>query len=221
MPEYSLGDQLVGMWQSIVAYVPSLLAGIALVLIGWLLAWIAKRVVVRLAVILKLGRFLTSFRWGSDFNKADIRFGLYNILGGIAAAAVFLVFLENAFEAWHLKIFSRMVAKGISVFPRVLSASITFFAGWLLSLWAAKSVQRTLLHEHVPGATLIARFVKAMLIIFFSAMALVELDIARQVVLIGFGAFMLIIGALAVLLAAPVGREIVRRLLMSDAKIEE
>ncbi|MDD4050576.1 MAG: hypothetical protein PHR28_01575 [candidate division Zixibacteria bacterium] len=215
MPDYSLRDQLLGMWQSIVAFVPSLLAGIALILIGWLLAWLAKRIVVRIAVILKMERFLTSFRWGSDFAKADIRFGLYNALGGIAAAAVFLIFLENAFEAWHLKIFSRMVAKGISVFPRILSASIALGAGWLVSMWAAKAVQRALLHEHVPGATLMARFVKAILVVFFSAMALAELDIARQVVLVGFGAFIITVGACIVVVAAAIGKDTLKQVFAS------
>lgn len=215
MHDYSLRDQFINMWQDIVAFLPNLLAGFVLILVGWLLAWLAKRIVVRIAVILKMERFLTSFRWGSDFAKADIRYGLYNVLGGIAAAAVFLIFLENAFEAWHLKIFSQMIAKGISIFPRVLSASITFGAGWLISLWAAKSVQRTLLHEHVPGATLIARFAKAILVVFFSAMALVELDIARQIVLVGFGAFIITVGACVVVVAAASGKDTLKQIFAS------
>lgn len=216
MHDYSLRDQLLGMWQDMVAFLPSLLAGIVLLLVGWLLAWMAKRVVVRIAVILKLQRFLTTFRWGDDFVKADIRYGLYGFLGSIVGAVVFLIFLESAFEAWHLKIFSKMVATGISVFPRVLSASIAFGAGWLISLWAAKSVQRMLLHEHVPGATLIARTTKVILIVFFSAMALIELDMARPIVLVGFSAFVVTLGALLVVVAVPVGRDVIERLLGSS-----
>jgi Mechanosensitive ion channel, conserved TM helix len=212
MNDSSLKDQFRGMWQDIVAFLPNLLAGIALILVGWLLAWIAKRLVMRIAVVLKLERFLTSFRWGDDFAKADIRYSLYNFLGNIAAAVVFLIFLEHAFEAWHLKILSTMIAKGISIFPRVLSASIAFGAGWLISLWAAKSVQKSLLHEHVPGATLIARLVKGILIIFFSAVAMVELDVARQIVLVGFSAFILTFGALLVVVAASMGKDFFRQL---------
>ena len=215
MNDYSLRDQFLSMWRDIVAFMPSLLAGFVLILVGWLLAWVAKRIIMRIAIVLKLERFLTSFRWGEDFAKADIRYGLYSFLGSIAAAVVFLIFLENAFEAWHLKIFSQMVAKGISIFPRVLSASITFGLGWLISLWAAKSVQRTLLHEHVPGATLIARLAKAILVVFFSAMALVELDIARQIVLVGFAVFVVTIGSCIVVLAVCCGKETLKQIAAS------
>ena len=215
MHDYSLTDQFLGMWQGVVAFLPNLFAGIALLLVGWLLAWMAKRVVVRAAVVLKLGRFLATFRWGEDFGKADIRYGVYNFLGSIAAAVVFLIFLENAFEAWNLKIFSRMIASGIAVFPRVLSAAIAIGGGWLISIWAAKSVQRALLHEHVPGATLIARIVKAVLVVFFSAMALVELDLARQIVLVGFSAFIITVGACIIVIAAGSGKDTLKRMFVS------
>jgi glycopeptide antibiotics resistance protein len=212
MNEISLREQFLQMSRDIIAFLPSLLAGIVLILAGWFLAWIAKRIIIRVAVIFRLERFLTSFRWGDDFARGDIRYGLYNFLGSLAAAVVFLIFLENAFEAWHLKILSTMIAKGISVFPRVLSAAIAFGAGWLISLWAAKSVQKMLLHEHVPGATLIARFIKGVLVIFFSAMALVELDVARQIVLVGFSAFILTLGALLIVVAAALGKDFFRQI---------
>jgi hypothetical protein len=213
MDNYSLRDQFVGMFQSIVSFLPSLLAGLVLILVGWLLAWLARRLVVRIAVLLRLERFLTSFRWGDDFAKADIRYGLYNFLGGIVAAVVFLIFLENAFEAWHLRLLSEMIQKGVAIFPRMLTAAIAFGVGWLISLWTAKSVQRTLLHERVPGATLIARFVKALLVVFFSAIAMVELDIGRQIVLVGFSTFVVTTGAFIVVVAAAAGKDTILSLL--------
>jgi hypothetical protein len=210
MSDYSLKDQLLGMAQSIVAFLPYLLAGLVLILIGWLLAWFARRLVSRICVLLRLERFLTSFRWGGDFARADIRYGLYNFLGSIAAAVVFVIFLENAFEAWQLKLLSKLLEKGISYLPKLVSAGAAFGLGWLIALWAAKAVQRTLLQERIPGATLIARFVKAVLLVFFSAMALVELDVARQVVVIGFSTVIVTLGAVVIVIVSISGKDLLR-----------
>ncbi|SYZ72122.1 conserved membrane hypothetical protein [Candidatus Zixiibacteriota bacterium] len=218
MNEFSLKNQLLGMFQNVVAFLPNLLAGIVLILIGWLLAWLAKRIAVRIAIVLRLERYLTSFRWGDDFARADVRYGLYNFLGGIVAAVIFLIFLENAFEAWNLKLLSRMIEKGIAIFPRLFSAAIAIGAGWLISLWSAKSIQRTLLREHVPGATLMARLVKMVLVVFFSAIALYELEIGRQIVLIGFGAFAVTIGAFIIIIAVIGGRDALKEIIDSVRK---
>lgn len=211
MPE-SLQTQFWGLGRNIVDYLPNLIAGLLLVVVGWGVGWFVKRVVIQVAVLLKLERFLTSFRWGEDFSKADIRYGFYNLLGNIAFLIVFLIFLDNAFGAWKLTVLSELVSRGIFFLPNMVLSLIVFIGGWLLSAWAARAVHRTLHREAVVRAGLISRVVKASLLALFAAMALVELDIARQIVIIGFATIIITLGAMAVTITVIGGREFVKRL---------
>jgi hypothetical protein len=207
-----LRDQLWGLVEQIIGYLPDLFAGLVLVVVGWFLGWFAKRVVIQVALLLRLERFLTRFRWGQDFSKGDIRHGFYNFLGNIAFLVVFLIFLDNAFRAWKLAILSNLLERGIYFFPRMIVALAVFAVGWLIASWASTSAIRALNREKVPRASLIGSFFKAVLILLFSTMALVELDIAREVVMIGFVTIFFTSGLFIVVLAAVGGKEFLHKI---------
>jgi drug/metabolite transporter (DMT)-like permease len=99
----------------------------------------------------------------------------------------------------------------------ILALSI-FGIGWLIAIWANRSILRALHRENIPRASLIARLIKTVLIMFFSAMALVELDIARQVVIIGFATLFITLGAVTILIVASGGKDVLKK---SDKPPEE
>jgi hypothetical protein len=177
-----------------------------LVIIGWITGWIIKRVLVQLSILLRIDRFLRRSRWEADFAKADVRYGLYNFIGNTGYVLIFLIFLDNALIAWKLTMLSDLLSKAILFLPKIIIASSIFGLGWLLSFWAEKSIFKTLLKEDVPRATLIARFVKIIVLLFFSAIALVELDVAHEIVIIGFATVFITLGAISIVLTAVGGK---------------
>jgi len=168
---------------------------------------VAKRVIMQVSVILHLERFLVQFRWGRDFSKADIRFGLYNFLGNLAFIIIFLIFLDDALRTWELKILSDLLQSGILFLPKIIFSFIIFGLGVIIAASAERATYRALRRENIPRAAFISRFAKTGLLLVFAAMALVELDIARQIVIIGFATIIVTLGALTVVLAALGGRE--------------
>ncbi len=190
-----------------VAFLPALFTGILLVGIGWLLGWFVKRLVVQLSVFLKLERFLIKFSWGKAFTKADVRYGLYGFIGNVFFLVIFLIFLDFALIFWNLKFLSDLLARGILILPKTVAAILIFGAGWLITLWATNALQKVLSREQVSDSTGIASFARVLLIILFSAIALFELNIAREIVLIGFATIFLTLGAIAVILTVIRGRE--------------
>jgi Mechanosensitive ion channel, conserved TM helix len=208
----NLQNQFLGIGKEIIGYLPNLFAGILLIFIGCFLGWFLKRIIIRVAVLLRLERFLTRMRWGEDFSKADVRYGFYNFLGNIAFFIIFLIFLDNAFRAWKLAVLSDLLERGIYFFPKIVLAMAIFGIGWLIASWAARSALKALHREDIPGASLIARLIKAALIILFSTMALIELDIARQVVIIGFVTIFVTSGVLIIILSFFGGKEFIRKI---------
>ncbi len=207
----SLQSLFLDLTKKLVAFLPALFTGIFLVGIGWLLGWFVKRLVIQLSVFMKLERFLIKFSWGKAFTKADVRYGLYSFIGNVFFFIIFLIFLDFALIFWDLKFLSDLLARGILILPKTVAAILIFGAGWLIALWAANAIQKVLSQEQVPDSTMIAYFARVLLIILFSAIALFEMDIAREIVLIGFATTFLTLGAIAVILTFIRGRERIRK----------
>ena len=87
-----------------------------------------------------------------------------------------------------------------------------FGVGWLISSWSAQAVYKSLHREEIPQATLIANFIKTVLLLFFSAIALVELDIAREIVIIGFATIMITLGILSIVITALGGKNFIQKI---------
>jgi hypothetical protein len=219
--ETRVQDQFTGLADNIVAYLPNLLAGIILVLIGLIAGWLIKRVLVQLSILLRVDRFLRRTRWEADFAKADVRYGIYNLIGNIGYTLIFLLFLDNALIAWKLTMISDLLSKVIIYLPQILIAVSIFGLGWLMAFWAQKSVLKTLYKENIPRASLISRFIKIILMIFFSAVALTELNVAREIVIIGFATIFITMGAIAIVLTAASRKNFVEKIEKSIKEKQE
>ena len=196
---------------NVIGYLPKLFAGFVLILAGWLLGWLAKRVIVQLCIILRLDRPARRFRWGRDFGKADVRLGVYNAIGNIAFLLVFLILLNSAVDAMQMTALSVVIQKSVLFIPRLLMLFLIIGIGWLVAGWVATAIQRTLTTEGVPRASLIGRLSRFNLRLFFAAMAIAQLDIAPVIVTIGFTVIFSVLGILTILIAGMAGKEFVGR----------
>jgi len=205
--EKTIQEQLFKLIDSLFAYLPNLLTGLILILLGWLSAWIIKRVIVQFLILSRIDHFLRKSPLGVDFSKADVRYGLSKFIGNIGFVIVFFIFIDSALVAWKLDILSNIISKGIQFLPKLILAVIIFGIGWLLSSWVQISVLKSLHRERISKASLISKFIKSILLLFFSAIAFVELDIAREIVIIGFTTVIVTLCAIAVTVTAIGGKD--------------
>jgi hypothetical protein len=200
--ETKIRDQFISLIDSVLAYLPNFIGGLLLLFLGWMAGWVIKKILVQLCIVIRVDRFIKSSRYETDFSKADVRYGLYNLIGNIGFVIIFLIFLDNALLAWKLKILSDLLSKGILFLPNIIIALVIFGAGWLLSSWVQISVLKTLHREEIPRASLISRFIKGILLVFFSAISMVELDVAREIIIIGFSTIFITLGVIAIVITA-------------------
>ena len=184
--------------QQIINYLPNLLAGVLLLAAGWIVGWLVKRIVVQLLFVLRFERLFTRLQWKRALSKADIRYALFGFIGNIAFFIVFLVFLNSALYAMKLTVLSNLIERGVIFVPKLIVALVIFGIGWIIAGRVANSVYIALIKEDVPNYSLISRFTKFVIIFFFSAMALVEIDIAIEIVIIGFTTIIISLSVLAV-----------------------
>lgn len=199
--------------EKFIAYLPNLVAGIVLIAIGWLLGWLVKRIVVQVLLVLRLDRLVRRFKWGRGVAKADVRFALAGFIGDGAFLIVFLILLNASLEALQLKVLSEVLTEAMQFVPKLLVSITILGLGWVLAGWIAGTIQRALAKEDVPRATLIARFTRSVIMLFFAAMALTELDIAREIVIIGFSVTIVTLGVLVIVMTSMGGKRLVAGIL--------
>jgi Mechanosensitive ion channel, conserved TM helix len=198
--------------EKIIGYLPNLFAGFILIALGWFLGWLVKRVVIQMFILFKLDRVLRRFRWGQALSKADVRHAAYNSIGNIAFFTFFLIFLHSGLSVMNLTVLSDLLEGGVFFLPRLLLSLSILGIGWLIAGWVSGAIQKALIKEDIPRATLIARFSKLILVLFFSAMALTELSVAREIVIIGFTTMIVTLGVLVIVFAAGAGKTLIKTL---------
>jgi hypothetical protein len=196
----------------ILNYLPRVVASLLLLAVGWFVAWLAKRIVIQLCVIFRIHHYLPRLQWRKTLSKADVRDALFNYVGNLVFIAVFIMFIYGALATLKLTILSSLLEHTIFFLPRVGGCFIIFAIGLFLSNRISVVVHMAVLREGIPRASLIGRFVKGSLLMFFSAMALTVLDFARQVVIVGFTVSFATMGALVVVAAVAGGKEMFQKI---------
>ncbi len=187
---------------NITGYLPTLLAGLVVLVLGAIVAWVAAKLLVRILIFLRLDRVIVRFGWGRALDKGDVRHSLFGLVGMIVGFLVFLVFLENAIVLWKLTVLSELLQRIILLIPQLIVAALILVIGWAVANATSRAAQRALSQEEFGRARLVARIIRAALLIVTCAIALVELGIAVTIVT---GAFLITFGALALAFALAFG----------------
>jgi len=187
-------DSVRDVMTNFAGYLPTLLAGLIVLVLGALIAWVVSKVVVRILIFLRLDRVVARLGWGRALAKGDVRHALFGLVGILAGLLVFLIFLDNAVVIWKLTVLSELLEKLVQLIPELITAGIILLVGWAAASAVSRGVQRGLVQEEFERARLVARIVRAAILVVTSAIALVELGIAVPIVT---GAFLIAFGALA------------------------
>jgi hypothetical protein len=179
---------------NLAGYLPTLLAGFIVLVLGAVVAWIVAKLTVRILIFLRLDRVVTRMGWGRALEKGDVRHSLFGLLGTVMGVLLFLVFFENAVVIWKLTVLSQLLEKLVLLIPQLIIAILILLIGWSIATAASRAAHRALVQEEFERARLAGRIVYGAILVLASAIALVELDIAVGIVT---GAFLIAFGALA------------------------
>ncbi len=179
---------------TLTGYVPTLLAGLFVLLLGLVVGWIGSKFIVRMLVLMRLDRVIGRMAWGRALEKGDVRHSLFELVGKTFGVLLFLVFLDNAVAIWKLDVLSRLLDRLVLLVPQLMTAGVILLIGVAVASGVARAVQRALQQEEFERAQLVGRIVRAAILVVATAIALVQMEIAVTIVT---GAFLLAFGALA------------------------
>ena len=166
---------------------PRLLATLTLILLGWVVAALVRRVTVRVLVAADLD--VRCARWGLTgvLGRSGHRPSPTELLGRLAYWAIFLVGLLMAVEALEMPGTRGAVGALLVFLPHVIVAVLVVVGGWMLAQFLAQAVLIAAVNAQVAGASLLAAAVRWLVLTVAAAVALTELGVAREMVLLVFG----------------------------------
>jgi hypothetical protein len=217
----SLESPFLDFGKQIISYLPNVLGGAILLLVGWLIGWLIKRITIQLLVVLRFERLFMRVQWRKALSKADVRYAVFNLIGNIVFFIVFLIFLNSALDTMRLTVLSSLIQQGVLFIPKFIIALLIFGLGWIVASRVSNSVYNALLKEKLPHYSIISRFVKFVAVLFVTAMALVEIEIAPQIVIIGFTTIMITLGIILISITVFSGKSSVSNFLNIVEKKEK
>lgn len=173
-----VGDRLA-------AVLPGLVVVLILVVAGVIVGWLARVVVSRLARAVGFDRHME--RWG--FEPSLRRAGIFrtpsDLLGSVVFWALFVVFASVGIDSLGFP--GSTSALLIAFLPPLFAAFLMLLVGLLVANFLSQGVLIAAVNAGVPEARLLARAVQWGVLLFAGAMALTELGIGKEIVLVAFG----------------------------------
>jgi hypothetical protein len=198
--------QAMGRFASLLPGILAFLVAVVLFsLIGWLLAWVVRRVLIALHFDERLGRGTEAVtEWSPRQTPA-----------GLAARLVFWVFVVIGIavgaDAFGASSHSRIAEGLLAYLPRLIGAGVILLVGNIVARFLSRGVLIGAVNMNLQYARLLSLGIKWLVLVLTAAMALDHLEIGRQIVDLAFG---ILFGGIVLSLALSVGlgsRELVSR----------
>jgi hypothetical protein len=205
-------DALNGVLQNVVGYSPQLLAAVALIVLGFAAAAVARWMVRTGLERARFDRFLESVGARQAFAALSER-DPSEIVARIGYWVVLILFVQAAIQTIGLTVISSLVQRAIAYLPSLLAAVLVVLGGLVVGRFISGVVSRSARSLGESHATALGRMSSAVILVVTGIMAIGQLGI-QVVVLQSMFVALLIGAALAGALTFGLGsREVTRSML--------
>lgn len=177
-------------------FIPNILTGVVILLIGVILGSIVKRVIIEVLKALNVESYLR--RYGVPEARRD--FSWINMFSEIARWFVIILFLIPATDVWGLRQVTVLLNAFLLYLPNVFVAAIIAAVGFVFARLAHDVVQASTREISPEGSQTIASVTRWAIIIFVMLAVLNQLGVAQDLIRIlftGFVAMIAIAGGIA------------------------
>ena len=208
---------VTGFWDAFVTkiavFLPNLFIAIAIILLGWVVCNVIKRIVVR---VLKICQFDTLAEWSgitAILQRGGIRQNASDIVGLLAFWFLFMIAIVTTLETLHLSGATDTLHTIYIYIPKIVAALVILILGLYFANFLETVTRTSCANAGLESAGSIGRAAYIGTAIFVVAGIFEILDIASEIVI---WAFILVFGAVCLALALAFGlggREVAGRFL--------
>jgi hypothetical protein len=199
--------------QGIVAFLPGLLSGLVVLLIGFGLAWLVKLLAVRIVRLLKADAAFARTGVTEALNKMAVKDTPAKLIGRTFFWLVMIIFLVLSLKVMKVPVIDQLLERFLLYLPNVFVALIILVLGWFLGNFAGRAALIAAVNAGSKLAGQLSRAVKGIILLFAFVMAFEQLGIGRNTIV---AAFIIAFGGVVLALALAFGlggRDLARRTL--------
>jgi hypothetical protein len=190
-------DTVTASLKSVIEYLPRVFGALVVILIGVLVAWAVKTVIVRVLKFIRLKPYTDAIGLNKVFPE---KLELVELLGDLAKWIVIIVFLLPALQILNLTGINDLMAQVVAYIPNVVVAVVILIVGAIVADLVSRVVESGAQTIGAKTAAVAADVARWSVIVFVVLAALLQLGIATTIIdrlVTGFVALIAIAGGLA------------------------
>ncbi|MFO8164681.1 MAG: hypothetical protein R6T98_09125 [Desulfatiglandales bacterium] len=197
---------VTGAWNAfatkITAFLPELIGAIIIFIVGWIIARLVKAGIEKLLRLVRFDTATEKTGVNNFLKKGEIVKAPSKIVGALVYWFIMILVLIASLDALGLPIVSDMLNSIFLYIPNVVAAIIVLVLGMLVGNLLSAVVRTAASNAGLKNAEGLGKISLYAIVIFVSAIALIQLGIGEEIVVSAFG---LVFGAAALALALAFG----------------
>ena len=172
--------------RDIVAFLPGLLTGIVVLVIGLGLAWLVKVLAVRIIRLLKLDAAFDRAGVTEALKKMAVKDTPAKLVGRTFFWLVTFIFFVLALRVMKVPVIDQLLERLLLYLPNVFVALVILILGWLFGNFLGRAALIASVNAGVRLSGQISRGVKGTVLLFAFVMAFEQLGIGRHTIVAAF-----------------------------------
>jgi small-conductance mechanosensitive channel len=195
-------DPIRQMLTKIMAYLPTLLGALIILIVGWIVAKAIRRIVDWVLKTVRFDMLADKAGISETLRKGNLEISAREVLSGIVYWLIIIMVLVMAVDALGLPKASDILASLFAYIPKVIAALLVLVVAMFLASFVSGIVRIAAGNAKLPKPELLAGICRWAIIIFAATIALEQLGIAPLLVTATFN---IILGGICLALALAFG----------------
>jgi hypothetical protein len=189
-------------YENLLFFLPNLLTSLIILIIGIVLAYVLKIVVSRFLRAIKLDRFAERSGLFEVLSKSGVKESSSTLISKVIEWLTVLTFVIIAMQNLKIPTVERLVERLFLYLPNIFVAAMILVLGYLLSNFFGRAVLIASVNSGIKSSGLIGKCTRFAVFILSATMALEQLGIGKDTVII---AFTVVFGGLVLAMAIAFG----------------
>lgn len=190
-----------GFGRSIVQFLPRLLVMLIIVLVGWVIAHLAKVILRKILRLVKFDRLSENAGAAQLLTQAALPSST-EVMCRLVFWVTWMVFILAGLSELGIIGLQEHISLFLLFLPRLFVAVLIFFLGMIAASFLSRAALLAAVNAQLPSARVIAYSIRAIILLLTVSMAIEEIGIAERTILI---AFSILFGAVMLGLAIAFG----------------
>lgn len=177
-------DQLTGtfkdMFSSIIDGLPNICIGLAILIVGFIVASVLRKVIIKTLEGIKFNELLDKVGIGSVFSKVGVKGGVSDLLGKLIFWIIMLFVIKNAADKVGVQDISSIIDSLIAFLPKVFLATIIMLVGFMVADIIRNAVHSALDNLGLDYAKALAGIIFGFVFVIVLTVALSQLEIETE-----------------------------------------